>query len=80
MILPARTLRSTRVEEADELLMGVFLHASAEDRTVEYVEGREQGSCAVPLVVVGHCPALAGFEGQAGLGTLERLDLVLAPL
>ena len=33
--------------------------------------------CAVPLVVVCHCPALAGFEGQAGLGTVERLDLAL---
>ena len=53
----------------------VPLHAAAEHRAVEHVEGREQGGRAVPLVVVGHRPALAGLDRQAGLGAVEGLDL-----
>ena len=63
------------VEEADELLMGVLLHAAAEDRAVQDVEGGEEGGRAMALVVVGHGPGLAGLEGQAWLGSIERLDL-----
>ena len=63
------------VEEADELLVGVPLHAAAEHGAVEHVEGGEQGGRAVPLVVVGHRAALAGLDRQAGLGAVERLDL-----
>ena len=42
------------IEEANELLMTVPLHAAADDRAFEDVQGREQGRCAVALVVVGH--------------------------
>ena len=77
MTLPAGTAALDGVEEADELLMAVLLHAAADDRAVEHVEGGEQGGRAVALVVVGHGPALAGLERQAGLGAVERLDLAL---
>ena len=60
------------VEDADELLMGVLLHAAAKHRAIEHVEGGEQGGGAVSLVVVGHGPTLAGLQRQAGLGTVER--------
>src|SRR6266576_2694920 len=50
------------VEEADELLMGMLLHAATEHHAVEHVEGGEQGGRAVALVIVCHGPALAGFE------------------
>jgi hypothetical protein len=31
----------------------------------------------MPLIIVGHGAGLAGFERQAGLGAVERLDLRL---
>jgi hypothetical protein len=65
------------VEEADELLMGMLLHAATEHHAVEHVEGGEQGGRAVALVIVCHGPALAGFERQARLGSVESLDLRL---
>src|SRR6266853_2298671 len=46
------------VEEADELLMGMLLHAATEHHAVEHVEGGEQGGRAVALVIVCHGPAL----------------------
>ena len=65
------------VEEADELLMAVPLHAASHHGAVEHVEGGEQRGRAVALVVVCHRPAFAGLERQAGLGAVERLDLAL---
>jgi len=63
------------VEEADEFLMGMALHATAEDDAIERVEGGKQGGRAVALVVMRHGPALAGLERQTRLGAIERLDL-----
>lgn len=63
------------VEKANELLMPVLLHAAADHRAVEDVEGCEQCRGPVPLVVVGHSAALAGLQREARLGTVERLDL-----
>ena len=54
------------VEEAQELLVAVALHAAAEHRAVEHVEGGEQGGDAVALVVVGHGAGLAGLSGRPG--------------
>jgi hypothetical protein len=34
------------VEEADELLMPMLLHASSDDHAVEHIEGSEQGGCS----------------------------------
>ena len=63
------------VEEADEFLMTVALHAAADHCAVQHVERREQRRGAVALVVVRHrgCPPWLGR--QAGLGALKRLDL-----
>ena len=55
--------------------MPVALHAAAEHRAVEDIEGGEQGGDAVAHVVVGHGAGLARLERQAGLGAVERLDL-----
>lgn len=66
-----------RGEKADELLMPMLLHAAADDGSVQNIERGEQGGRAVSLVVVGHGPAFSGFERQAGLCTLERLDMAL---
>ena len=65
------------VEEADELLMPVALHAAADHRALQHVEGGEQGRGAVALVVVGHGAGTARLHRQAGLGAVERLDLRL---
>ena len=64
------------VEEADELLVPVALHVAADDGAVEHVEGGEQRGGAVALVVVGHGAGAALLHGQAGLGAVERLDLM----
>src|SRR5665213_158213 len=47
------------VEEADELLMPVALHASSDNLAVQHVERREQRRRAMPDVVVGHGPGPA---------------------
>ena len=74
---PAGTCASIGIEEADELLMAVALHAAADDLAFEDVEGGEQRGGAVALVVVGHRPAAARLHRQPRLGAVERLDLAL---
>ena len=51
--LAGRHRRLDRIEEADELLVPVALHAAAEHGAVEHVECREQGRGAVPEIIVG---------------------------
>ena len=63
------------VEEADEFLVPVALHAWADDGAVEHVEGGEQGRGAVAFVVQGQGARFALFHGQARRGPIERLDL-----
>ena len=60
------------IEKADEFLMGMALHAAAEDNAIEGVDGGEQGGRAVPLVIVGHGPAFAGLDRQTRLCAIER--------
>ena len=75
--LPDGISRLNGVEEADELLVAVALHAAPDDLRLEHVEGGEQGGRAMPLVVVGIMGAkTALFHRQAGLGAVERLDTV----
>jgi hypothetical protein len=73
-----RNLRLSGVEEADELLVAVPLHAAADDGTVQDIQRREQGGAAVPLVHMPHTAAAPLLEQQARLGAVECLDL--APL
>ena len=65
------------IEEADELLVAVALHALADEAAVEHVEGREQRGRAVALVIMGHGAGTARLHRQARLGAVERLDLAL---
>jgi hypothetical protein len=65
------------VEEAEELLVAVALHALADHRAFEDVDCSEQGGGAVALVIEGHGPGLASLHRQAGLGSIEGLDLTL---
>ena len=75
--LSGRHLRLDGVEEADELLVTMALHASANDLAFEYIESGEQRRCAMAFVVVGHRPGAALLHRQAGLSAVERLDLRL---
>ena len=63
------------IEESDEFLMPVALHVTADDGTVEHIQRREQCCRAVTFVIVCHGAATASLHGQAGLGTVQRLDL-----
>ena len=72
-----RDLSLDLVEEADELLMPMLLHAAPDDLAFEHIEGGKQGGGAVALIVVGHGSGAALLEGQARLGAVECLDLAL---
>ena len=62
-------------QEAQELLVPVTLHATAEHRAVEDVKGSEQGGDAVAEIIVGHGAGLAWFDRQTGLGPIQGLNL-----
>ena len=64
--LAGRDIGLDGVEEADELLVAVALHAAPDDLALEHVEGGEQGGRAMPLVVVGHGPRRPFFIGRPG--------------
>src|SRR5271155_1326420 len=64
--LAGRDLCLDRVEEANELLMPVALHAAADDLAFEHVESGKQCGRAVALVVMGHVPQRPGFSGSPG--------------
>jgi len=65
------------VEEADELLMTMALHASTEDLALKDIEGGKQGRDAMTLVVVGHGAGAAPLHRQSRLRAVERLNLAL---
>src|SRR5438046_8444180 len=50
------------IQEPDELLMPVTLHAASDHLAVEDVERGEQRGGAVPLVIMGHRPAVSRLE------------------
>ena len=60
------------VQEPDELVVVMTLHVVANHRAVEDVHGGEQGGR-----VVGHSTGKALLDRQAGLCSVERLDLAL---
>src|SRR5512132_2999318 len=55
------------VEEAQELLVAVALHALPDHPAVEHVQGGEQGRGVVADVVVGHRAGSSLLHRQAGL-------------
>ena len=65
------------VEEANELLVSMALHALADDTPFEHVQRGEQRGRAVPLVVMRHRARASRLHRQPGLGAVERLDLAL---
>ena len=73
--LAGRHLAFDGIEEADELLVPVSLHAATDHRTFQHVQCGEQRRRSMAFVVVGHGAAAAGFQRQSRLGTVERLDL-----
>jgi hypothetical protein len=70
--LADRHLGLDGIEEADELLMPVALHAAADHHAFQDVQRREQRGGAVALVVMGQGAGAALLHGQAGLGAVER--------
>ena len=65
------------VQEADELLMPVSLHAPPDDLAFENVEGGKQCGRAVAFIVVGHRPGAPSLQRQSGLCPIEGLYLAL---
>ena len=70
-----RDLRLDGVEEADELLMAVALHAATDHLAFEHVESGKQRGRAMPLVIVRQGAGPALLHWQPRLGAVERLDL-----
>jgi hypothetical protein len=68
--LSGRHLRLNSIQEADELLMPMALHTSADDLAFEHVESSEQRRCAMALVVVGPTPV----AGRARVASYRAAD------
>jgi hypothetical protein len=51
---------------ADELLMAMLFHTSADDFAVRHIERREKCGDAVPLLVVGHGAGTSLLHRQPG--------------
>src|SRR6202167_4865446 len=68
--LSGRHLRLNSIQEADELLVPMALHTSANDLAFEYVKSSKQRRCSVALVVVCHRTGAALLHRQAGLGAV----------
>lgn len=66
-----------QIEKTDEFLMPMPLHVAADLGPVEDVERRKQRGGAVALVIMGHRPGSPLLERQAGLGSVECLNLAL---
>ena len=63
------------VEEAQEFLVPVSLHALADDRAIENVERSEQSGGAVADIIVRHCAGAPALHRQAGRGAVQSLPL-----
>ena len=75
--LADRDLGLDGIQESDELLVPVTLHAASDHLAIEHVERGEQCGGAVPLVIMGHRPAAPRLDRQAWLGPVKRLYLAL---
>ena len=71
----SRHLRFNCIQKADELLVTMALHATADDLAFEHVESGEQRCCPVAFIVVGHRSGAALLHRQTRLGAIQRLDL-----
>jgi len=75
--LGARVGAVEGLQEAQEGLVVVALHAAPRDLSRVHREGRQQAGGAVALVGGRQAPVGAGAHRQLGLGAVERLDLAL---
>jgi hypothetical protein len=64
-------------KEGNPVLVGVTVSALTQHRSVQRVERRKQCGRTMPLVIVGHCLSTTLLHRQAGLRTIQRLDLAL---
>ena len=62
------------IEEANELLMAMALHALAKDLPLKDIDSRKQGREAMPLVIVGHGAGAAVLHRQSRLGAVQGGD------
>jgi hypothetical protein len=76
--LSGRDVALEAVKKAQELLVPVALHALPGDPAVEHVEGSKQCRRAVADVIVRHRPASTPLQRQAGLGSVQGLDLAFS--
>ncbi len=75
--LVCRNIALDAVEKSDELLVAMALHVLPDDGSIQNVQRRKQGGCAVALEIMGHgCPASL-LHWQAGLRAIKRLHLGL---
>ena len=75
--LARRNLALDGVEEANELLVPMTLHAASDHAARRHVQGGKQRRRAVPDVVMRHRAAATALERQPRLSAIERLDLAL---
>jgi hypothetical protein len=73
--LAGRDVALDPIQEADELLVAMALHALTDDRPVQDVERGEQRGRPVALVVVRHRAGPAFLHRQPRLRPVKRLDL-----
>jgi hypothetical protein len=66
--LARRNIGLDGVQETDELLMAMALHAAVDDRAVEHIEGGKERGRTVSFVVVRHGSGTAPLHWQSGLG------------
>ena len=67
--------RFDQIEKADEFLVAMPLHVAADYGPVEHIERRKERGRPVALIVVRHSSGPSLLERQAGLGSVEGLDL-----
>ena len=66
-----------QTEKLEPFLMAMPLLAQAKDLAVGCIQRGKQSGCAVVFVVVRHGGTASALQRQAGLGTIEGLNLAL---
>ena len=72
-----RELSIQSPQERQELLIAMTRHAIGDDGSFQYIQCSEQRRGSMPFVVVRHCSATPFLHRQAGLGSIQCLNLTL---
>src|SRR5712692_4598255 len=64
-------------QERQELLIAMTRHAIGDDGSFQYIQRSEQGRGSMPFVVMRHRSATPFLHRQAGLGSIQCLNLTL---